>query len=196
MFDQRPFPKCSTYAKTITGAPWQIPGCPRHGFFVVWEHRWLTYSVLRGLNDVLALRPWRGWKHRHPTLHLSVNREPGSPRTHFNKCRELSRKSKRPFLGVEHSFPSLGPRSWAKQNPAFENNRILLLTTYVGQWAVFSWNKSFPQVFPGCLVEHWLWRILDGFTRKGSEFGKLISSRKVLSQSPVGLLYCRTSQSL
>ena len=34
-------------------------------------------------------------------------------------------------------LPSLGPTSWAKQNSAFANNRFLLLTTYIGQWAVW-----------------------------------------------------------
>lgn len=39
--------------------------------------------------------------------------------------------------GAQHSFPSLGPTSWAKQNSAFTNNSFLLLSTSIGRWAVF-----------------------------------------------------------
>lgn len=99
------------------------------------------------------------------------------------------------FPGAGHWLPSLGPTSWAKQNSAFANNRFLLLTTYIGQWAVWGWNKSFPQVFPGCFVEHWLWRILNGFMRKESKLYQLVSIWQRQSQAS-GFLYCRTAQSL
>lgn len=74
----------------VTGAPLQTRGCPRHDFSIVWEHRWLAYSVLGGLNNVLAREAWEREGTQAPTLHLLVNREPGSHVTHHKRRGEVS----------------------------------------------------------------------------------------------------------
>lgn len=177
----------------VTGAPLQTRSCPRHDFSIVWEHRWLSCSVLGGLNNVLAREALERRGTQAPTLHLSVDREPGVHVTHHKARGGFSGEPS--FPGAGHWLPSLRPTSWAKHNSAFANNRFLLLTTYISQWAVWGWNKSFPQVFPGCFVEHWLWRILNGFMRKESKLYQLVSIWQRQSQAS-GFLYCRTAQSL
>jgi hypothetical protein len=46
LFNQRLFPKASSYAKTVTGASVQASDYPRHAVPIVWEHRWFRYFVL------------------------------------------------------------------------------------------------------------------------------------------------------
>ena len=174
----------------VTGDPLQTRGCPRHDFSIVWEHRWLADSVLRGLNNVLA---WESLEHGAHPPPFSQQRAWCSRDSSQEARRGFSGKPS--FPGAGHWLPSLRPTSWAKQNSAFANNRFLLLTTYISQWAVWGWNKSFPQVFPGCFVEHWLWRILNGFMRKESKLYQLVSIWQRQSQAS-GFLYCRTAQSL
>ena len=110
MFNQRLFPKCSAYAKTVAGAPLQTHGCPRHDFSIVWEHRWLTYSVLGGLHNVLAREALEREGTQAPILHLSVNGEPGSHVTHHNRRREVSVVNP-PSLGQGTGSPVWGQQA-------------------------------------------------------------------------------------